>query len=824
MHSSFASYSPFTERRETIGRKSRQPSPRIGTLDKTVSSVSSEGTAPSEQRRSTESVSSLLVNQHPTPTLLELGFLKRGAMKSTLRSLPKRKSGDAPLLLDDGIGEGEESVEIKLRHARHLEKARELGLPWSVVTLHQYMRFGGTERIATELVRIHSSSSSNHEERYVALTSKVKPFCDESGVDYDQILLKYNSDLCDSKRTSAKTILESSSVARCCVDPLVKCEIALAVLRVALLSGKAPSSLTQLSRDAIAWASVNAALKSEIEEATRLLVVDGIVRKYCGPAAGELFRVDNPLHAVRLVDFVSRHFKTPSVLSDLLDLCDAFTFLRREEACTLVLERAAEAGETDLCVKHLGSVFALGNEISENVARRVIKYCDHTLEEACSMISYSDGGFQADMSKKKAIKACRVACSLAEACHAHFHEEDDSSLFLRSSFSVLLRDFERIQRLQANHNLFLPLSVFDSPSATLRASRSVLKPVVESFVNGNLEDGEFLLLRAKAACSILSGLNKRGDQSIWYTVAGEAASHIASSTEDGRYLDFLAATGILNDFGDEDAVNALLSVALTLCRRASNESFGGAGIGSDTLRMEDVIRASSLVHDYALISCSERMLVALVSIALLTETASQVLLRADEGLGEALESLSEKLAGHARMRRNHVKSRDIPIDGEDFNVLRTGRPMLHTSWYVGDGLLLPPRDALHSSVAYCRDLLDVCLKSGNVPANADGPVELHRFLGERGAHAAALRIVCVYTSMALSAGRLPSSFDGNTVGAGFLQNLRNTLKCLCERSLGGSGSGITSVTIDSQLAVTFLLSLPLKVAFKVRSFSVPSYE
>jgi hypothetical protein len=344
-----------------------------------------------------------------------------------------------------------------------------------------------------------------------------------------------------------------------------------------------------------------------------------------------------------------------------------------------------------------------------------------------------------------------------------------------------------------------------------------LNPVVEAFVNGSLEDGESLLLIAKAACTVLSGPNTRGGQSIWYTVAGEAASRIASSTDDGRYVDFLACAGILNDFGDEDAVHALLSVALTLCRRASNESFSGAG--SDTLRrMEDVIRALSLVHDYALINCPERILVSLVSIGLLTETASQVLLRADEGLGEALETLSAKLARDARMRRNHVKSRDELIDGKDVHVLRIGRPLLHPSWYVGDGLLLPPRDALYSSVAYCRDVLDVCLKSGNSPANADGPVELHRFLGERGAHAVALRIVCVYTSMALSAGRLPSSFDGSTIGDYLLQTQRNTLKCLAERSLGGSGSGITSVTIDSQLAVTFLLSLPLKVAFKVRSF------
>jgi hypothetical protein len=720
VHSSFANYSPFTESRDT--RKPRQPSPRNIALDTPVSSFSSEGSAPLEKRR--ESTSSLPVNQHPTPTVLEVGFLKTGAMKSALCSFPKRKSGDAASLLDDGIDDCEENVEIKLQHARRLEEARKLGLPRGVVTLRQYLRLGGTERVAKELVRIHSSASVSHEERQLALTLKAKQFCNQAGVDYDQILKEYNSDLCDSKCTSAKALVESSSVARCCVDPLVRCEVALAVLRVALLSGKAPASLAQLSHDAIEWAAVNATFKSEIQEATRLLVVDGIVRKYCGPGAGELFRVDNPLHAIRLLNFVSRHFRTTSVLSDMLDLCDAFTFLTREEACILVLERAAAAGDARLCVELLGHVFALGDTMSENVGRRAIKYCSHALEEACSSLLHGEDGLHAVMCRDKAVSACSVARTIAEACHAHFYQGHDSSSFLRPSFGVLLRDFERIQRLQEHHNLFLPLSVFDTPGATLRASRSVLNPVIEAFINGNLEFGETLLLRAKAACTVLSGPNIRGGQSIWYTVAGEAASSIASSTDDGRYVDFLASAGILNDFGDEGAVRALLSVALTLCRRASNESFGSAG--SDTLRrMEDVIRASSLVHDYALIDCPERILVSLVSIGLLTETASQVLLRADEGLGEAVETLSEKLACEARMRSNHVKPSDGPIDGKDVNVLRIGRPLLHPSWYVGDGLLLPPRDALYSSVAYCRDVLDVCLKSGNQPADADGPVELH---------------------------------------------------------------------------------------------------
>jgi hypothetical protein len=42
-----------------------------------------------------------------------------------------------------------------------------------------------------------------------------------------------------------------------------------------------------------------------------------------------------------------------------------------------------------------------------------------------------------------------------------------------------------------------------------------------------------------------------------------------------------------------------------------------------------------------------------------------------------------------------------------------------------------------------------------------------------------------------------------------------TVTALAERYLGGTGNGITSGVVDSQLAVSFLLCLPLKLAFKV---------
>ena len=817
IHASYANYSPFLD---TKSKKQRHPSPRNAALDNSSSSFSSES---SDKRRSVESGNNTKDHstENPSPTILELGFLKGGAMKSKLQSISSRRSGDTASFVDEDAEDGEESLEIKLRHAHLLERARELGLPRDVVSLRDYLKLGGTDRVAKELVRIHSSAASGHDERFTALTSKVKPFCDESGVDYDQVLMSYNADLCDSRRTSVGALLESSSIARCCFAPLVKCQVALAVLRVALLCGKAPSCLTELSRDSINWAAIDTTIKSELEEATRLLLVDSIVRKYCGHGARELFRVDNPLHAVRLLDFVCLHFRTESVLSDLFDLCDAFTFLTREEACVQILQRAAASGDSDLCVGLVSKIFTLGDTIADRICRQVVSYCCLELEEACSLLCQTEDGFQYDSFKKRAIFACRVGRGIAEACYERSEDGLDGNTLLHPSFGALARDFGRLQRLQEHHSIFLPLSVFDSKQSTLKAARSLLDPVVESFTRGNSKNISSLMTNAKAGCTILAGPNGNDCQSMWYTVAGEAASLLASTTNDGRCGEFLATAGILDDYGDADAVRAILSVALSLCRRASDGTTSGLVYADDeTLnRMEDVIRASSLVQDYALLGCPERTLQALVSLGILTETASQIVLRADEGLGESLEILSEKLRQEARSRRNHsstVHGRTSERNG--IGPLRVSKPLLHPSWYVGDGLLLSPREALSWSVAYCRDLFGFWHKSGaSIAYGMDGAVGLHRFLGERGAHAVALRISSVYSSIALSSGEFPKAFDGAVLGDAFVRQQQGTIKSLCERSLGGSGSGITNMTIDSQLAVAFLLSLPIKIAFKVRA-------
>ncbi len=137
---------------------------------------------------------------------------------------------------------------------------------------------------------------------------------------------------------------------------------------------------------------------------------------------------------------------------------------------------------------------------------------------------------------------------------------------------------------------------------------------------------------------------------------------------------------------------------------------------------------------------------------------------------------------------------------------------LHPTWYVGDGILLPPTEASQHCMHLFRALLIACsLYSGQT--DQSNIYRLHEFLHSRGAYAISSRIL-MYTFSVMqdqSSSNLSSSSRTHILG---LDNEINYL--LAERSLGSSGSGNTCGRVDSQLAVYHLLSLPLKVGFKVR--------
>ena len=91
-------------------------------------------------------------------------------------------------------------------------------------------------------------------------------------------------------------------------------------------------------------------------------------------------------------------------------------------------------------------------------------------------------------------------------------------------------------------------------------------------------------------------------------------------------------------------------------------------------------------------------------------------------------------------------------------------------------------------------------------------LNIHLFLDSRGAYAISLRVLACTSITSLDNSNVTSKLVYQELSS----ISHDTIIRLSERSLGGSGNGITNAQIDSQYAVANLLSLPLKSAFKVR--------
>ena len=124
-------------------------------------------------------------------------------------------------------------------------------------------------------------------------------------------------------------------------------------------------------------------------------------------------------------------------------------------------------------------------------------------------------------------------------------------------------------------------------------------------------------------------------------------------------------------------------------------------------------------------------------------------------------------------------------------------------------VLLPPEEALRKGIDYCKQAMGLQMMD-------DPSMGIHAFVANRGAHALALRILSHSTTMQICLRQNSTYFDELT---DFNQHINISL---VERYLGGTGNGITSGVVDSQLAASFLLSLPLKLAFKIYRSSLPT--
>jgi hypothetical protein len=818
VHSSFAYYSPFVNQKSGGNSKGRL----LSTKERNGNNVSMSGVFSLDSSFGTElrshpSDDSICLDwrrkkktrissgdKQPNPTVLELGRMKRGATRS----------GQIQSLSVDTIDENEEFVETKLQTARWLQLARSLGLSRELLYLHNFIDQGGVRYASKELIRFYSSSANSHEQRYDALTKKVNNFCSVSHAGYDEALIEYSKDLCRGRSTNEQAIEEVASIARCCLCPTSKCQITKIALQAALFCRFSPIWLTNLSKDAIEWSAGDSSLRSELEEASRLLLIDGIVGRYCGNGAKELFHIDDPLHATRLLDFVSKHLDQSTVLSDIFDLCEAFHHLSVEDGCSRLMQNAILGGHQEMAINILESLYDRNLSSAHNVFSRVVCFCIDLIEDNSSHLGAFpsiDSDIESSMRLKESKIISNCAYELTKIALVH------SRMIIRGRFGsgfttwqydeerlqILLLDLERLIALQQDHIIFVSLSDLSNPKAMVGTASKLLDNLADMYLNGEINAASMIATQTKKACSLLSRAPELTESDLLFTAAAPIACRLALRTNGFEAFDFLTDLRILEASQCNLAARCCIAVSLSYCRKFSKSN----SCLSDT--MEGLVMASSLLQDHILSLCPSEILGVAIDFSQLCDIVSQVLARADEGFGERLDKFRKMLLERAAEKRwsfalsNSTSRNDL---GES---IRISQPMLHPSWYVGDGLLLPPEEAVRKSIDYCKQTMG--LKTMD-----DISMGIHAFVANRGAHALALRILSHSTTVQICLHRNENYFDeledfNQRIGIG-----------LVERYLGGTGNGITSGVVDSQLAASFLLSLPLKLAFKIYRSSLPT--
>lgn len=783
LHSSFASYTPFVEmppkRRKLDLSRSTMPA------DTSLASIVSVGSPEMEGNE-------IYLNQNerewkrPNPTILEIGRLKGGAQKA---------QADGRLASVDAVDENEDTVELKLASARCLKYARTLGLDKHSVTLSNFFECGGARNIAKALVKRLSQASSSPEERRHSLCQVLLPFCETSGADYDEALFSYVRDLCGGKSTTKSKIEEAASVARCCSSIGTKCQVTLVTLRAALFCRFSPQWLSKLSIEAIAWASGDSSLRSELEEASRLLLIDGIVGRYCGEGAKELFHIDNPRHAIRLLKFVACQYDHEFALSDSLDLCDAFAHLSREDACSHILENAILKGESASAPGRLKALFEKNVLLAQSTFSKVIPFCIELVDEAASKsVSASENH------RYKELVTCGLGLANVALCNIHSRTSTDKNGFSAAYYDEkaleeLVVDLTRLSTLQSDHSVCLKMSSLVDSKALVNLIIKMLSPVMDAYLVREMSSTGAVVTRVRRACSVLSGCCGLRSSDLWNAAVGSCACRLALKSSDLECLMFMRELGVFEEAQDIVAARTCLSVSLSFCLKASKLAAGPAGVKGS---MKQIAMALSVLQDRALLSCPLDIIDQTVSVCDLCDILTQIFSRADEGIGEELDLFRRSLSS------KWMTPRTPPVE---FGLV--DRPSLHPTWYVGDGLLLSPAEILSNGLEYCKQSLQT-------PTDCEAALDLHSLVENRGAYGLGLRL------LALTATRRMSSMENHPSYFAVQDAGKKSVGALAERYVGGTSNGFTSGVVDAQMAVSLLMCLPLKMAFSVYKSSLPT--
>ena len=698
-------------------------------------------------------------------------------------------------------------VQKKLFAAKAIEASRHMGLDHSLLFLAEYDSVGGLPFLAKKLVSVRLGSSLKEDSLHLDESkSQLQGFCSLFEFPFDQAVEFYARDLCKNDITLCMSI--ATELVSICTDPDVKCRITLEFLRAALLSLKKPALLKDLAQNAISWTS-NADLKSELEEATRLLGIDEIVRRYCGNKACDLFRVSDPLHVSRLAAFICRNIDTSSisqVLSDVLFLCEAFTHLSASEYMLLILKRMVDSGTTQAgeCSTVFQEIIRVDSKIAEIVAARFCIYCLDIMNEA-SIASNALGLVDRRALFSSACSASIDTC-LAMRSSLGFVPSTYKSLFSTPSWDDLRREIQRSLDLLQLFDVFVPLNELRSGSRNDDILQSLVGDVLQ---NKDMMSDEDLvtsmkrkLTLVKRCCVLLCGENSQLIASKWSKVIGTVACSLVTKYDDGSSLLLLKASGILDDIHNDVTYQTLASLVFTLCQKASHSSSTVDGSKEHaTNSMKSVIAASSLLEEHGLIYCPTTLLPSMLFLNNLVDVSTQMILRCDCGIGEAMELYKQALT-----------TRD-----QNVRVVTKSYRILHPNWHIGDGLLLPPTEALAECMMYCKILLQSQVSTRQW--NVQELLSVHSFLADRGAHALSFRLL-QYASMIIC-----SKFEDKSQWEVIEKQgevLQQILLRLAERSLGGSGNGNTNANIDSELAFSYLISLPLKSSFTIFKRCLPS--
>lgn len=552
----------------------------------------------------------------------------------------------------------------------------------------------------------------------------------------------------------------------------------------------------------------------------------------------------DPSHGLKLVQQVCRHIDNPKVLSDAFMLCDAFTHVSKLDTCLLLIQRTmitpsvkSPSNRAEQCASFVREIYSADVNLAESVGERMAEFCAGVLEDCNKMISRNKSTKDA---KRQAKLASSTACAILSVMREQVIVGKSSCQ--NCSLHQLLLEFQKISKLQggvdstsSGCDIFLTLEELRDPSSCASVVSNLLQSSTDLLLSRrillDLEDNSLrdelrpLVATARQWCGILSSTSSQVSQ-MWSRAVGIAACRVARISTNHASLLLLEVSGVLQENIGHSSFHAIMSIALTLCARSLSEAhhlsqsmslnLHDETVSSPSLiAMRSIAQASQLIREHVLHRSPTFMLSSSLSLANLTELVCDITTRSDMGIGERLERYIDMLKAVCRKDAKPVKmiaDKRLP-----------SAPNLHSTWYIGDGLLLKPLETLTTSMSHLRMMLGIESKCYSKKYDRATPLiekfKIVQSLESSGAHATSHRVIMLSVATSLS--------QIHSIGL-MTSDIENTLtknyRVLAERSLGGTESGLTSGTIDASMSVSLLLHLPKDIAFKVSEFLCILFE